>query len=67
MKGSSSSASSVRVINELDAFEPNFKTPDSPPNATYRKLWEVKFFDRNLEVRLVKERGMEYWSFFAIA
>lgn len=41
----------VKLVNEIQAFEPNYKSPDSPKDAIYRKLWDVSFYDKSAEVQ----------------
>ncbi len=45
-----SSSPAYRVLPENEAFEPGYKSPDSPSDAIYRKLWDVTFYDQSAQV-----------------
>jgi hypothetical protein len=55
---SSTSSSTVKIINERQAFETNYKSSDSPEDAVYRKLWDVSFYDQSAQVVWIISGGL---------
>lgn len=39
----------VKLENEKDIFNPDYKLPGSPDDLPYRKIWDVSFYNNKVE------------------
>ena len=52
----------VKLENEKDIFNPDYKLPGSPDDLPYRKIWDVSFY--NSKVKLLFLISFPFFIYF---